>query len=160
MNTRFITIIILCVIMIINAVISSRRIRVKEGLTNIGKEIKKGIEKPIRDMIDGAVKSGGKETKHIYKAVKKVKSINGKLATIVWEGLVMPPVTMMLNPFAGIGLVVFGFIWGPYLITLAAAAISAPLYPLFKFSEPPFPPADIVAKNQRNSAMSEKTIIP
>ena len=145
MNTRIITIIILCVIMTINAVISSRRIKVKEGL-DIGKEIKNGIEKPIRDMIDGAVKSGGKDTKHIYKAVKKVKSIDGKLATIVWEGLVMPPVKLMLNPFAGIGLVVFGFIWGPYLITLAAGAILAPLYPLFKFSEPPFPPAEMVKK--------------
>ena len=56
----------------------------------------------------------------------------------------MPPVKLMLNPFAGIGLVVFGFIWGPYLITLAAAAISAPLYPLFKFSEPPFLPTEMV----------------
>lgn len=150
MNTRFITIIILCVIMIINAVISSRRIRVKEGL-NIGKEIKKGIEKPIRDIIDGAVKSGGEDIKHIYKAVKKVNTINGKLATIVWEGLVTPPVTMMLNPLAGIGLVTFFIICGPYLIGLAGAAILTPLYFLSSFSEPPAPSEEMIQKFQGKS---------
>ena len=159
MNTRFITIIILCVIMITNAVISSRRIRVKEGLTNIGKEIKKGIEKPIRDIIDGAVKSGGKDIKHIYKAVKKVNSINGKLATIVWEGLVTPPVKLMLNPLAGIGLVIFFIIWGPYLIGLLVAALTVPLYFLSSFSEPPLPSKDIIDSLGKKTG-SEQTIIP
>ena len=156
MNTRFITIIILCVIMITNVVISSRRIRVKEGLTNIGKEIKKGIEKPIRDIIDGAVKSGGKDMKHIYKAVKKVNTINGKLATIVWEGLVTPPVMMMLNPLGGIGLVIFFIIWGPYLIGLLVAAFTVPLYFLSSFSELFSISPEMMEKMQGNTAaMSE-----
>jgi hypothetical protein len=140
--------------MTINAVISSRRIRVKEGL-DIGKEIKKGIEKPIRDMIDGAVKSGGKDMKHIYKAVKKVKSIDGKLATLVWEGLVTPPVIMMLNPSAGIGLVIFGIIWGPYLIGLIFAAFIAPLNFLYSFSEPPLTSSKVIEDTKNKASTSE-----